>query len=256
MEWRRDKFSKVRRAFLYISDRLAQISAHRVIVDNEALRPFLVKSSQKTAELISYPGDHVLRLDITKDSVETDFSCLTVCRIEPENNCHLLLEAFAAAGRGHYIFVGNWNASEYGRKLRILFKDTPGLEMRDPTYDGQILASLRENCTYYLHGHSVGGTNPSLVEMLFYDCQILAYDCSFNRATAGDAIKYFENKEDLTFLFGQDAKHVSIKRIELRSYYTRNKICGQYSRMIAELTESEKKDSNDVIYEKSNGLVD
>ena len=70
--------------------------------------------------------------------------------------------------------------------------------MLAPVYDQNVLAKYREECAVYLHGHSVGGTNPSLVEMLFYDCQILAFDCAFNRCTAGDRADYFTTAEDLS----------------------------------------------------------
>lgn len=237
LEWRRNKFSKAKRSFLYLSDRLAQFFAHQVIVDNEALRPFLIKKVQDTAELIAYPGDHVLRVHEKEVSHPGEPNYLTICRIEPENNCHILLEAFLSVGKGRYIFVGNWDASDYGRKLRALFKGTPGLEMRDPIYNATALATLRENCTIYLHGHSVGGTNPSLVEMLFYDCNILAYDCAFNRATAGDTIEYFINNEELGRILQQPQSQGNMDRTELRGFYTRSKICDEYTRVIRQLIE-------------------
>jgi len=231
IEWRRAKFSAAKRAFLYVSDRMAQIFAHEVIVDNEALRPFLVRSVQASATLIAYPGDHVKRVPKVA-SAQHEVRCLTICRIEPENNCHILIEAFAKARRGSYVFVGNWEASAYGRGLRERFRDVKSLEMLDPVYDPEKLADLRENCTLYLHGHSVGGTNPSLVEMLFYDCEILAYDCAFNRATAGESIKYFGSAAELAGRISTDEPMVTADRLAVRETYTQAKICGAYIRLI------------------------
>lgn len=231
IEWRRAKFSGAKRTFLYISDRLAQLFAHEVIVDNEALRPFLVRSVQKSATLIAYPGDHVTRVP-KREAAPGSISCLTICRIEPENNCHVLIEAFAKAGRGTYTFVGNWEASSYGRALRERFRGVEGLSMLDPIYDPEKLADMRENCTAYLHGHSVGGTNPSLVEMLFYDCEILAFDCAFNRATAGESIQYFADADELAAEISSGKKTVPRNRLAVREIYTEAKICDAYVRLI------------------------
>lgn len=198
VEWRRAKFSALRRAFLRLSDTLAQVCANQVIIDNEGLRPFLTSIGNHKAIYVPYSGDHVLRLPVAGNS--GDSGLLSICRIEPENNCDLLLNAFRELGEGRYTFIGNWDASEYGRKLRSEFSGIRGLTMHDPVYDVNQLAALRENCTGYIHGHSVGGTNPSLVEMLFYDAPIAAFDCVFNRNTAGADAEYFATTAELTSL--------------------------------------------------------
>ncbi len=198
VEWRRTKFSVAKRTFLRFSDTLAQVFAHQVIVDNEGLRPYLTTAGNRKATYVPYSGDHVIRLPHATTSGEGWL--LSICRIEPENNCELLLAAFRDLGKGRYVFVGNWSASVYGRNLRAAFADTPGLTMCDPVYDPHQLATLRDGCLGYIHGHSVGGTNPSLVEMLFYDAPIAAFDCVFNRNTAGTDAEYFGTSAALTAL--------------------------------------------------------
>lgn len=232
VEWRRDKFSKGKKLFLFVSDRLAQLFSHHVVVDNEALRPFLIKYVRNTAHYIPYPGDHVERLPSAVANKLDELNCLTICRIEPENNCHILLEAFASVGKGSYIFVGNWDASEYGRQLREKYSHVKGLEMRDPVYEKSALVFLRDNCTLYLHGHNVGGTNPSLVEMLFYDSTIIAYDCTFNRCTADTAIGYFKDLNDLVCLIQKTKRNTITDRSEVRSRYTREHVAQAYIALI------------------------
>ena len=232
IEWRREKYSTAKRTFLFFSDRLAQLFAHRVVIDNEALRQFLIGSIRNKIWHIAYPGDHVIRLADSPDSAAHDLRCLTICRIEPENNCHLLIKAFAKAGHGNYVFVGNWDASQYGRELRALYRDCPGLEMRDPIYNKAELASLRESCNLYLHGHSVGGTNPSLVEMLFYDCRILAYDCQFNRCTGKNTLEYFGDESELVARLHSFEEHARVSRGEIRKEYTIEGISSAYARMV------------------------
>lgn len=236
IESRRSKFSVFKQRFLYFSDRLAQRFSHRVVIDNEALRQHLDPYVQQNAVLITYPGDHVLRGSRNQNSRRSNSHYLTICRIEPENQCHLLLESFARTGSGTYVFLGNWDASEYGRRLRSQYRDVPGLEMRDPVYDKNVLADLRENCDCYLHGHSVGGTNPSLVEMLFYECKILAFDCIFNRNTAGDTIGYFKSSDELVFHLKNIGNVQRTNRSSIRHLYTRERICNDYIHLIKEIT--------------------
>lgn len=237
VESRRKKFSLTKQRILYWSDRLAQRFSHSVVIDNEALRAFLDPTVQDCAVLISYPGDHILRGVRKPYSSKIGNRCLTVCRIEPENQCHVLLDAFARCGHGTYVFIGNWDASDYGRQLRKTFGDVPGLNMRDPLYDKVELSDLRENCDYYLHGHSVGGTNPSLVEMLFYDCEILAFDCPFNRCTADKGIKYFKNADELVVqLMCPPQLSPPASRDEVRRKYTKANICSDYTSLILKLT--------------------
>jgi glycosyltransferase involved in cell wall biosynthesis len=239
VEWRRAKFSVSKRAFLYVSDRLAQWCSHQVVVDNEGLRPFLARSVQSSAALIAYSGDHVTHVAPMLPVANGETRCLTICRIEPENNCAMLIEAFAIAGCGTYIFVGNWDASSYGRTLRQRYAHVPGLEMRDPVYEKNAVATLRSECTAYLHGHSVGGTNPSLVEMLFYDCAILAFDCSFNRFTAADAIDYFCDVPELVSKIPEAAMSAPRSRSKVRQDYTSARICAAYEAMIYSLFQQE-----------------
>jgi hypothetical protein len=70
----------------------------------------------------------------------------------------------------------------------------------DPIYDLDILFKIRSECSFYVHGHSAGGTNPSLVEMMHFRQPIFAYDCVYNRATTEDKAIFFENSTVLTDL--------------------------------------------------------
>jgi hypothetical protein len=236
VESRRAKFSPLKRLFLYWSDKSAQFFSHCVVIDNEALRKYLDPLVQPTAVMIAYPGDHVVRInrERTSNSISSS-NYLTICRIEPENQCHILLEAFTNTRHGRYTFIGNWDASEYGRNLRQKYRFVAGLQMLDPIYDKLLLADFRENCSCYLHGHSVGGTNPSLVEMLFYDCRIIAFDCEFNRYTAGDSIQYFDSILSLCMILKDKCNNFNRDRSDLRNKYTRESICSEYNNLFYKL---------------------
>lgn len=224
VEWRRTKFSQSRRTLLRVFDAVAQWCAHVVIYDNPALREFVLGACRTKAVCIGYSGDHVIRMPHTNLG---QFQALTICRIEPENNVDMLIEGALLSTLVHYTVVGNWAQSEYGRMLWKRYTKEPRLSLLDPIYDAQQLAMLRESCTVYLHGHSVGGTNPSLVEMLFYDCAIVCFDVTFNRETAGDCAGYFSSSADLAAL---DVANLpgSGDRFARRNSYTRSHIADQY----------------------------
>ncbi|MDR0931942.1 MAG: glycosyltransferase [Victivallales bacterium] len=124
----------------------------------------------------------------------------TVCRIEPENNIHLILEAFASDAPFPVVAVGNYENGEFGRRLREKYQNNPDIFMLDPIYDTLKLNELRSHCTVYLHGHSCGGTNPSLVEAMYLALPIIAFDVNFNRETTENQAFYFSSSSELNTL--------------------------------------------------------
>jgi hypothetical protein len=99
--------------------------------------------------------------------------------------------------------------------------------LRDPTYDKRELQFLRSGCAVYLHGHSVGGTNPSLVEMLFYDSPILCFDVGYHRATAGYCADYFADEGDLAAALRGEMEHSAVDRTDCRARYSASVIGGK-----------------------------
>ena len=120
-----------------------------------------------------------------------------VCRIEPENNTHMLLEAFADNPPFPIVIVGNWRYKEYGRNLKEQYRDCPNTYLIDPIYEQKKLNQLRQNCYVYLHGHSCGGTNPSLVEAMYLALPVIAFDVPFNRETTENQALFFDSTATL-----------------------------------------------------------
>jgi glycosyltransferase involved in cell wall biosynthesis len=205
LEWRRDKWNKLARVYLKWSEKLAVKYSHVVIADNQGIADYVQNEYGVKAEVIAYGGDHVLAGTLAGKSADYAFG---VCRIEPENNIHIILEAFRIAGLP-LKFVGNWAASEYGRKLKSVYSVVDNIELVDPIYDLSTLFELRSACRFYVHGHSAGGTNPSLVEAMFFSKMILAYDCVYNRYTMRNHGCYFSDVGSLVKLLGSlDDSHL------------------------------------------------
>jgi len=108
----------------------------------------------------------------------------------------MILEAFAQLAYP-IVMVGNWNNSAYGVDLREQYINYAHMHLLDPIYEQELIDELRGNCGLYIHGHSVGGTNPSLVEAMNLGLCTLVYDVSYNRETTENKAFYFHNTQSL-----------------------------------------------------------
>lgn len=205
IEWKRGKWGRIQRAILKWSEALAVRYSHRVIADNGAIADYVRQTYSADCAVIAYGGDHALAA-VPKPVPELNLPeqyAFKVCRIEPENNVHMILEAFADRADLPIVIVGNWDRSAYGAGLKARYKDAPGVRILDAIYDLGKLHTLRKGAQAFVHGHSAGGTNPSLVEMMFFGLPVLAYDCSFNRYTTDDRALYFSDADDLRRLLDE-----------------------------------------------------
>ncbi len=148
----------------------------------------------------------------------------TVCRIEPENNIAMLLSAFEENPPMPLVIVGNWQHSDYSRALFQKYGELPDIYLLPAIYDQRKLNVIRSRCALYLHGHSCGGTNPSLVEAMYLGLPIIAYDVNFNRETTENQAYYFADaaalKAHCAQISASDRKAAGekMKEIALRRY--------------------------------------
>lgn len=199
LEWRRDKWSGPARAILRLSERLAVQHSDAVIADSPAIADHLERTYGVRAEVIAYGGDHAVVPPVPPSPPPTDLPpgyALALCRIEPENNVHLILEA-AATANAPLVFVGNWRNSTYGRDLLAQYGTRANMRLLDPIHAPGPRYALRMGAATYIHGHSAGGTNPALVEMMHFGVPILAFDCIFNRQTTEDQAAFFTDTASL-----------------------------------------------------------
>ena len=199
IEWKREKWKGAARWFLRLSERIAVRFSHDVIADNAGIANHVYQTYGRKCHVIAYGGDHALQTEgkLFEGQPLPDRYALALCRIEPENNVSLVLEAFAHTESLPLVFIGNWNNSEYGRELKRRYAESSQLRLLDPIYDLGVLTTLRSRAKVYVHGHSAGGTNPSLVEMMHFGVPVLAYDCEFNRHTTDGKALWFRDVESL-----------------------------------------------------------
>lgn len=199
IEWKREKWKGAARWFLRLSERMAVRFSHEVVADNAGIAEHVAQCYGRECHVIAYGGDHaVLAPSRPYDGPPLPARyALALCRIEPENNVATILQAFAQKPDMPLVFVGNWNNSDFGRELRQRFATVPHLHLLTPIYDVGVLRTVRGNAALYVHGHSAGGTNPSLVEMMHFGLPILAFDCIFNRHTTDGKAMFFGDAEAL-----------------------------------------------------------
>lgn len=202
IEWRRQKWKGLIKWFLHFSEKMAVRFSHKVIADNRAIAKYIRRVYGIECHVIAYGGDHAINVDfksVEELKLPKNYS-FSVCRIEPENNVRMIIEAFSRQKEYVLVIVGNWNNSDYGKAIREQYKSCSNLYLLDPIYDLGKLRSLRSHALFYIHGHSAGGTNPSLVEAMHFGRPVLAYDCSFNRSTTENKAMFFRNAEELEYL--------------------------------------------------------
>jgi len=205
IEWKRNKWSKLGKLYLWAAEWMAVKFSHADISDNESIQDYTAIRYKSLSNIIEYGADHTIKvLPEAADKQKYPFLkkpyAFKVCRIEPENNLDMVLSAFARLPKHTLVIVGNWNNSEYGRAIREKYATYANIIMLDPIYNQRELDVLRGNCFVYVHGHSAGGTNPSLVEAMYLGLPVIAYGVTYNRTTTEKKALYFKSADELVNL--------------------------------------------------------
>ena len=235
LEHRREKWGRLAKWFLLKSEAMAVRYADVIIADNKGIQDYVAETYHKASALIAYGGDHVEReVDDAKQAeilkqygVSPNGYAISVCRIEPENNCHVILEAFSKS-QMPLVYIGNWERSEYGMALKEKYSQCPNIDIHRPEYDLDTLYALRSHAAVYVHGHSAGGTNPSLVEAMFFGKPIAAFDVVYNRAATDGKAYYFRNSDGLANLLKQTDLNGEMMKTIAKERYTWKRIAAQY----------------------------
>lgn len=251
IEWKRDKWNLLAKWYLFWAEGLAVKYSHIDISDNEAIQDYTAARYGSLSRIIEYGADHTIKTPISFETKEKyAFSnkpyAFNVCRIEPENNVHLILEAFSYTDKIPLVIVGNWINSQYGIALKQKYFNHSNIHMLDPIYDQQKLDELRCNASLYVHGHSAGGTNPSLVEAMYMGLPIMAYGVSYNRVTTENKAIYFKSIQELITeineMYTSKLLKIGIEMSEIaKRRYTWKNISFKYELLIHEAWQSEDK---------------
>ena len=199
IEWRRRKWGPLVKAWFWVNEWIAAWTSQRLVADHPAIADHLATRRPRTAGVtIPYGADIVTEAPVAPVAglgLSPGSYVISIARIEPDNSILAMVEAFSRKPRGaRLVVLGTLDDSQpYHRAIRaaasqeVLF---PGA-----IYEADTVRALRFHARAYLHGHMVGGTNPSLVEALAAGNAVIAHDNPFNRWTAGAAGRYFADAD-------------------------------------------------------------
>jgi len=213
MEWKRSKWGKQTQKFIKFCEKKAVENSDILISDNLGIQDYYEKTYSKNSDYIAYGAEPFLdpkieylnEFKLTKNSYY-----LLIARFQKDNNIELTLDGYVKSGAKEPFIVIGSHENKYGQYLIEKYKNN-NIKFVGGIYDYQYLSSLRYYCLLYFHGHSCGGTNPSLLEAMASKTNIASYDNIFNRNVLEKNAVYFSNSLDV--------KNI-IKNLDLSLYNT------------------------------------
>jgi glycosyltransferase involved in cell wall biosynthesis len=250
LEHLRSKFSFLKKIFVKVSQRFTKRYSDIVISDSAGVTHYWAEELGCSAEklkTIAYGAEPVLpflQSILDEYSLEKNSYYLIVARLVPENHILEMIQGFIHSGtEKRLVVVGGLQDSAYLDDLKKI-KD-PRILFTGSIYIKQVLDSLRGGAYAYLHGHSVGGTNPSLLEAMAASCLCICHDNIFNHEVNSKEQLYFRNAKDLSLRIAEvenmpDAIRKKMQQgslDRLQSNYSWAKIGQQYIQLLHELNE-------------------
>ena len=236
LEWKRSKYSRPVRQFLKFAERLAAMSSNHLISDSLGIQKFLLERYKKESTFIAYgahPFNNPNEAIINSYNVKKNSYNMIMARFEPENNIDMVLEGVSLnVEKTTMLVIGNHN-TKYGEYLKNKFKYFSHIRFIGGIYNLEHLDNLRYYSNLYFHGHSVGGTNPSLLEAMASKALVIAHNNDFNRGVLKTNGYYFSNAQEVDRLLSQTKKSDNLQLVDgnfnaVVNEYNWDKINGEY----------------------------
>lgn len=227
LEWKRSKYARPVRKFLKYAEKLAVKTSDFLVADSIGIQTYLEEKYHQEAEYIPYGAERISNPSkevLNKYGVSVGNYNLLIARLEPENNIEVILDGVESSKTDFPFLVIGKHETNFGRYLKEKFKSVSTIRFLGGIYDLDQLNSLRFYSNLYFHGHSVGGTNPSLLEAMASHCLVVANDNIFNKSILGNSAFYFNNVADVS-------KHINLRKAEYQQFIKDNliKIDNEYN---------------------------
>ncbi|HFU4517531.1 TPA: beta 1-4 rhamnosyltransferase Cps2T [Streptococcus suis] len=252
LEWKRTKWSKPVQSYLKYAEKAMAKHADLLIADNEGIEDYIQTAYPGTQTRFIAYGTDLTPTDYQSDSeavldffgqwnlTEKDYY-LIIGRFVPENNYLTAIKEFMTSStKRDLVIVANHAGSAYFQKLEeeTDFSRDKRIKFVGTVYDTNLLKYLRNQCRAYIHGHEVGGTNPSLLEALAQTNENLVLAVDFNQKVALNGARYWTKEQGnlsqlLDRIDGQ-AEAVELGQIakeHMRNAYTWEKIVCDYEEL-------------------------
>jgi glycosyltransferase involved in cell wall biosynthesis len=242
LEWKRTKYSKPVQQFLKFAERLAVKSSNYLISDSLGIQKYLKEKYEVASTYIPYgakvfenPNEELLKeYDVTKGNYN-----MIMARFEPENNIETVLDGIVLCKENMTLLVlGNHN-TKFGSYLKEKFKTKKEIRFIGAEFNMNKLNNLRYFSNIYFHGHSVGGTNPSLLEAMASKAFIVAHNNHFNKAILRENGYYFSNSQEVKNSLETIKKNDNLQLVQnnfdaIENEFNWDKINGQYLQLFEE----------------------
>jgi hypothetical protein len=236
IEWKRDKWSKPIKWLTKIMEKIAIKNSDYLISDNIGIQKYYKDIHDADSFFLAYGAnipkvENMSILDLY-NLADYDFS-LIIARLEPENSIEIILEGYSLSNTNEKLLVvGNHN-TKYGKYLKNKFSQFGYIKFVGGIYNKEYLDSLRKYSKFYFHGHTVGGTNPSLLEAMAVGANIIAHDNLFNKSVLQGKAQFFTKTDDLVSLINESKDkdfsnyRNSVQEI-IRDKYSWDKVISQH----------------------------
>lgn len=217
IEWSRIKWGLLAKSWLWINDWIGCLLGNHLVADHPEIKSHLItRVSAQKITIIPYGADTVVNAPTTAIEalgLVSGHYLTVIARPEPENSLLEIVQGFSAKSRGlPLIVLGNYNDDNSYHKA-VKAAASSEVIFVGAIYDKKIVQALRFHCTAYVHGHQVGGTNPSLVEAMGAGNAVIAHDNRFNRWVVGEGALYFNGSDQ----FSDCIDEIFLKPAKLRS---------------------------------------
>lgn len=206
IEWRRDKWGIIAKAWFWLNERFGCWIGNHLVADHPKIKEHLAtRVSVDKISMIPYGADEVVEADanlLVPYGIEAGKFSVIIARPEPENSFLEMVRSFSRTTRNHKLVVlGNFTPDSNAFHRQVMDAASAEVVFPGAIYEAPVVRALRFFSRFYLHGHRVGGTNPSLVEAMGAGCAVIAHDNHFNRWVAGPDAAYFKDEFACAALF-------------------------------------------------------
>ncbi|MEO7213479.1 DUF1972 domain-containing protein [Mucilaginibacter sp.] len=243
LEWKRSKYSKPVQRFLKYAEKLAVKHSQFYIADSRVIKGYLKDKYHIDSRYIPYGADlfsEQEREQFDKSEAQKEDYFLLMARMEPENNIESILEGFNnSTSRKNFKVLGD-TGNRFGKYITHKFKNDERIQFKGSIFDNTAVRSLQNNSYLYFHGHSVGGTNPSLLEAMASEALIAAHDNPFNKSVLSSDAFYFNNAAEVRNLVENVQRHDIEKTMvknnlhKIQYQFNWEKIIDEYEEFIME----------------------
>jgi glycosyltransferase involved in cell wall biosynthesis len=246
LEWRRTQYSKLTRQFLKKAEAWAAKHADQLIADSTEIQQHILKTYNRQSTYIPYAADVFNNPDVSvleKFGLLPQQYYLLIARMEPENNIEMIINGYLKSIQDYPIIIVGSIKNKFGKRWSKKYS-TNKIKFLDAIYDKNVLNNLRFFSKLYFHGHSVGGTNPSLLEAMACQSNIAAHNNPFNRAILIDSASYFSTAEHIKEILNtpidlsviQEWKKKNLKKIQ--TIYTWENVINSYEKLFLDTLHS------------------